>query len=166
MENRGDGRKFYPGAEFIKCIDPNEGEALRTRGYVHLQTWVWRPLPPCCSAAKAGPTNIHSPPIGLPVGPTAVPTVLFQHEIFLFRRNFWVSHSTKITQIRHLPIKLVSLHVSKMCTNFKTEKQQNFRTANISSFRLRSEQNKPRPIAYCWSMLAFLCQIIGSLDLT
>ena len=27
-EQRG-GRKFYLGAELIKCIDPNEGEALR-----------------------------------------------------------------------------------------------------------------------------------------
>ena len=26
---RGGGRKFYLGAELIKCIDPNEGEALR-----------------------------------------------------------------------------------------------------------------------------------------
>ena len=28
---RGDGRKLYRGggAELIKCIDPNEGEALR-----------------------------------------------------------------------------------------------------------------------------------------
>ena len=26
---RGGGRKFYLGVELIKCIDPNEGEALR-----------------------------------------------------------------------------------------------------------------------------------------
>ena len=25
----GGGRKFYLGSELIKCIDPNEGEALR-----------------------------------------------------------------------------------------------------------------------------------------
>ena len=29
---RGCGRKFYLGAELIKCIDPNEGEALRRGG--------------------------------------------------------------------------------------------------------------------------------------
>ena len=28
-QGRGGGRKFYPGAELVKCIDPNEGEALR-----------------------------------------------------------------------------------------------------------------------------------------
>ena len=50
---RGRGRKFYLGAELIKYIDPNEGEALRIEG-VHLQTWGggggWRPMPPCSAA--------------------------------------------------------------------------------------------------------------------
>ena len=29
VDSRSGGRNFYLGVELIKCIDPNEGEALR-----------------------------------------------------------------------------------------------------------------------------------------
>ena len=51
MGQRG-GRKFYLGAELIKCIDPNEGDALR-RGPT-FKPGGWRPLPPCSTAYGGG----------------------------------------------------------------------------------------------------------------
>ena len=41
-KDRGGGRKFYlGGVELIKCIDPNEGEALRrgSRGVGRAEIW-------------------------------------------------------------------------------------------------------------------------------
>ena len=51
------GRKFYLGTELIKCIDPNEGEALR-RGSTFkpgMGGWGWRPsAPPPMGDGRAG----------------------------------------------------------------------------------------------------------------
>ena len=49
---RGAAENFTWGAEWIKCIDPNEGEAL-SRGSP-FKPVVWRPLPPCSTAAGGG----------------------------------------------------------------------------------------------------------------
>ena len=53
-QGRGGGRKFYLGVELIKCIDPNEGEALRSRGGPPSNLVVWRPLPLCSTAYGGG----------------------------------------------------------------------------------------------------------------
>ena len=44
--DKGSRRKFYLGAELIKCIDPNEGEALWRRSTFKPGGGGWRPLPP------------------------------------------------------------------------------------------------------------------------
>ena len=49
---RGGGKKFYMGVELIKCIDPNEGEALR-RGSTFKPGGL-APLPPCSTAYGGG----------------------------------------------------------------------------------------------------------------
>ena len=49
---RGAAENFTWGAELIKCIDPNEGEALR-RGST-FKPGVWRPLPPVPLPMGAG----------------------------------------------------------------------------------------------------------------